>query len=68
MDVCKLLFIGSDWYRKGGDIAVEIAGSLNAMGLKTELTMLGGHMAGDCPGFCVDQRIRIQEIQRRAEL
>jgi len=51
MDVCKLLFIGSDWYRKGGDIAVEIAGSLNAMGLKTELTMLGGHMAGAVPDF-----------------
>jgi len=25
-------FIGTEWYRKGGDIAVDIAGSFNAMG------------------------------------
>ena len=40
-DVCKLLFAGVEWHRKGGDIAVSIARSLNAMGLKTELTVLG---------------------------
>jgi len=51
MDVCRLLFIGTEWYRKGGDIAVDIAGSLNAQGLKTELTVLGCHASGDVPEF-----------------
>ncbi len=50
-DVCKLLFIGTEWYRKGGDIAVDITGSLNAMGLKTELTVLGCHIKGSVPDF-----------------
>jgi glycosyltransferase involved in cell wall biosynthesis len=49
--VCKLLFVGTDWYRKGGDIAVEIARSLNAMGLKTELNVLGCHVEGTVPSF-----------------
>ena len=38
---CKLLFIGVDWLRKGGDIALEVAKKLNATGLKTELTIVG---------------------------
>ncbi len=40
-DVCKLLFMTVDWQRKGGAIAVKIAESLNAAGLKTELTIIG---------------------------
>ena len=38
---CNLLFIGQDWVRKGGDIALEIAKRLNIQGLKTELTVVG---------------------------
>jgi glycosyltransferase involved in cell wall biosynthesis len=38
---CKLLFMGVDWYRKGGDIAVEVAKELNKMGLNTELLIAG---------------------------
>lgn len=40
-DLCKLLFIGVDWQRKGGDSALEVARSLNAFGVKTELTIVG---------------------------
>jgi glycosyltransferase involved in cell wall biosynthesis len=50
-DICKLLFIGVDWYRKGGDIAVEIAESLNQEGLRTELTIVGCHPPGSGPEF-----------------
>jgi glycosyltransferase involved in cell wall biosynthesis len=50
-DVCKLLFVGTDWYRKGGDIAVDVAKSLNVMGLKTELTVLGCRVEGIVPDF-----------------
>jgi glycosyltransferase involved in cell wall biosynthesis len=36
-----LLFLGVDWHRKGGDIAVELAQALNSQGLSTELTIVG---------------------------
>ena len=38
---CRLLFIGVDWLRKGGDVAVETARLLNWMGIKTKLTVVG---------------------------
>ncbi len=40
---CKLLFIGMDWQRKGGDLATQVALELNRSGLKTELTVVGCH-------------------------
>ena len=42
--VCKLLFVGIDWLRKGGDIALAVATALNARGVPTEL-----HVAGCTP-------------------
>lgn len=38
---CKLLFIGIDWYRKGGKLALQIAQELNDRGVKTELHIVG---------------------------
>ena len=38
---CKLLFIGTQWQRKGGNIALAVAKELNQMGLPTELTVVG---------------------------
>jgi glycosyltransferase involved in cell wall biosynthesis len=38
---CKLLFLGVNWYRKGGDIAFEVVKELNKIGLNTELTVVG---------------------------
>jgi len=38
---CRLLFLGVDWQRKGGDIAFEVAKELNKIGLETELTVVG---------------------------
>ena len=40
-DSCKLLFIGVDWHRKGGDTVYAIAKQLNQIGLRTELTVVG---------------------------
>ncbi len=40
-NVCKLLFLGADWFRKGGNVALEVARELNKSGLKTELTIVG---------------------------
>lgn len=39
--VCNLLFLGVEWYRKGGDIAVKIAEDLNRQGIPTILTIVG---------------------------
>lgn len=40
-EVCKLLFIGKEWKRKGGQTAVDIAIELNKNGIATELTVVG---------------------------
>lgn len=40
-DKCKLLFLGVDWLRKGGDIALKVTKQLNQLGLSTELTVVG---------------------------
>ena len=40
-DVCKLLFIGVEWERKGGEIAFCTLRELKEMGQKTTLTVVG---------------------------
>jgi glycosyltransferase involved in cell wall biosynthesis len=46
---CKLLFLGIDWLRKGGDIALEVAKKLNQQGLPVELTIVGCEPVSDEP-------------------
>ncbi|MGB3300486.1 MAG: glycosyltransferase family 4 protein [Phormidesmis sp.] len=38
---CRLLFVGVEWQRKGGDTALEVAKALNARGVETELNVVG---------------------------
>lgn len=38
---CRLLFIGIDWTRKGGETALAAARYMNAVGLPTTLTVVG---------------------------
>ena len=38
---CRLLFIGKDWQRKGGNLAFEALLKLVALGVDAELTMIG---------------------------
>ena len=47
-DVCRLLFVGVDWERKGGELAVKVTQDLNAGGLATVLTVVG--CEPDVPG------------------
>lgn len=49
--VCKLLFIGVDWFRKGGDIALRTAEILNDQGIQTELHIVGCTPPFDVPWF-----------------
>lgn len=50
---CKLLFLGVDWFRKGGDVALKVAQELNNLGLNTELTVVGSQpvVEGSLPSF-----------------
>lgn len=38
---CQLLFVGREWERKGGPLAVEIAGELQALGVPAKLHVVG---------------------------
>jgi len=40
---CRLVFVGSDWKRKGGPIAAAVATDLNEAGVRTELAVIGCH-------------------------
>jgi len=40
-DCCRLLFVGVDWVRKGGEIALAVAQRLNDEGIPTELVVVG---------------------------
>jgi glycosyltransferase involved in cell wall biosynthesis len=48
---CKFLFLGKEWYRKGGDIAVAILNELTRRGLAVELHVVGCSPEGDVPSF-----------------
>ncbi len=48
-NLCKLLFLGRDWLRKGGDVALRVATELNESGLPTELTVVGCSPNNDEP-------------------
>jgi glycosyltransferase involved in cell wall biosynthesis len=41
LDSCKLLFIGVEWFRKGGDIALRVAELLTQRGIPTQLDIVG---------------------------
>lgn len=48
---CKLLFLGVDWQRKGGDVALAVAQHLNQRGIPTELTIAGAQPPTSFPPF-----------------
>jgi glycosyltransferase involved in cell wall biosynthesis len=55
-DQCELLFVGKEWERKGGDIAIKIADILNKGGLKTILHLVGIKelSLNNLPGFVIN--------------
>jgi glycosyltransferase involved in cell wall biosynthesis len=48
---CELLFVGVNWERKGGAIAVESARLLNEAGIETRLRVVGSKPPEDVPPF-----------------
>ena len=47
--VCRLLFIGAEWERKGGPLAIEVARRLNDAGLPTQIDVVGSWPARTDP-------------------
>jgi glycosyltransferase involved in cell wall biosynthesis len=43
-DVCNILFIGVDWQRKGGEIAMNTFQKLKSEGIRCKLTVAGCHV------------------------
>jgi glycosyltransferase involved in cell wall biosynthesis len=39
--VCRLLFVGVEWERKGADTAIAVASAMRQAGVETTLTMIG---------------------------
>ncbi len=73
---CQLLFVGVDWERKGGAIAVETARLLNEAGVRTSLTLVGCQPNEEVPEYVKvlgfvdkhssDGRKQLEELYRRA--
>jgi len=47
----KLLFVGKEWHRKGGDIAVSVASEIENLGVPVELHVVGCDPEGHVPSF-----------------
>lgn len=50
-DRCNLLFVGVDWSRKGGDLAVEIAQRVEEAGVSVRLDIVGCQPPRRLPSF-----------------
>ena len=48
---CTLLFVGVDWQRKGGRVAVEAARQLNEAGIRTRLRVVGQPPTSPVPDY-----------------
>jgi glycosyltransferase involved in cell wall biosynthesis len=58
-DRCRLLFVGTEWQRKGGDIAIDVLRALLARGVTAELTVVGCQ-----PPSSVAERDHIEVVPR----
>ncbi|WAC20736.1 glycosyltransferase family 4 protein [Luteolibacter sp. SL250] len=53
LETCELLFVGVDWERKGGPIALRTAEILKSRGLAVRLHVVGCEPPGELPDFVV---------------
>jgi glycosyltransferase involved in cell wall biosynthesis len=66
-DCIDLLFVGKDWVRKGGDVAVDAVRCLNSGGLKAKLHVVGAEVPGTASPDQVRQ-YRLLDKTKPAEL
>lgn len=52
-EVCRLLFIGTDWARKGGEVAVAVAETLLKRGIEVELNIVGAAPPQKLPSYAI---------------
>jgi glycosyltransferase involved in cell wall biosynthesis len=74
----RLLFVGTEWVRKGGDVALDIVRTLRSQGRDARLDIVGCDPPGDvptgvtCHGFLSkhrpDHQTRLRELYREATL
>jgi glycosyltransferase involved in cell wall biosynthesis len=62
--VCRLLFVGVDWKRKGGDIALSILKRLCSAGLRAELDVVGC----EPPVALEDNRVKLYGFLNKSKL
>lgn len=63
--VCRLLFVGVDWHRKGADLAIAVVEALCRAGIPTELTIVGCQPPN---GIAVPNSVRLAGfISKRTE-
>ena len=69
-DRAQLLFLGKDWFRKGGDRAVRVAEEMTALGLPTTLHVAGAHppLAPEARGVAVEGFLSKDDPAQRQRL
>jgi glycosyltransferase involved in cell wall biosynthesis len=50
-DICRLILVGVDWHRKGGERALAVTTELNRRGIKAELWVAGCRPPAHVPAF-----------------
>jgi len=63
----KLFFVGKEWYRKGGDVAVQVAVEIERQGVPVELHVAGCEPEGEVPSFVRRHGMLRKDIPQQAE-
>jgi glycosyltransferase involved in cell wall biosynthesis len=63
----KLFFVGKDWYRKGGDVAIRVAAEIERRGVPVELHIAGGEPEGELPSFVRRHGMLRKDVPEQAE-
>ncbi len=58
-EICQLLFLGVEWERKGGQIALDTLHALNKNGISAQLTIIGCTPPGFVEGQFSDENVSI---------
>ena len=64
---CRLLFVGLDWHRKGGDIAVGVTHALREAGLDAVLDVVGAEPTEAVPDFVNVHGKLLRSVPRQRE-
>jgi glycosyltransferase involved in cell wall biosynthesis len=63
----KLFFVGKEWERKGGNIAVQVASEIERQGVPVELHVAGCNPEGELPSFVRKYGMLRKDVPQEAE-